>query len=63
MYSNRATFAGLTPMLELVLESAAAAADKTGVGIGIIVAANSPRSTRWTLARWPGWRPGTPGRA
>jgi adenosine deaminase len=50
-YAGR--FGGLTPMLELVLESAAAAADKTGVGIGIIVAANRtkhPLDAR-TLAR------------
>ena len=46
-------FGGLTPMLELVLESAAAAQAATGVGIGIIVAANRtkhPLEAR-TLAR------------
>ena len=34
---------GLTPTLELVLDAAAAAAEKTGVGIGIVVAANRTR--------------------
>jgi adenosine deaminase len=38
-----ARFGGLTPMLELVLDAAAAAARNTGVGIGIIVAANRTR--------------------
>jgi adenosine deaminase len=50
-YANR--FGGLTPMLELVLDSAATAAAATGVGIGIIVAANRtkhPLEAR-TLAR------------
>jgi adenosine deaminase len=50
-YAHR--FGGLTPMLELVLDSAAAAAHETGVGIGIIVAANRtkhPLEAR-TLAR------------
>jgi adenosine deaminase len=50
-YAHR--FGGLTPMLELVLESAAAAAEVTGVGIGVIVAANRtkhPLEAR-TLAR------------
>jgi len=50
-YAHR--FGGLTPMLELVLESARAAARATGVGIGIIVAANRtkhPLEAR-TLAR------------
>ncbi len=50
-YAHR--FGGLTPMLELVLESAAAATRATGVGIGIIVAANRtkhPLEAR-TLAR------------
>ena len=50
-YAHR--FGGLTPMLELVLESAATAAAATGVGIGIIVAANRtkhPLEAR-TLAR------------
>jgi adenosine deaminase len=40
-YAGR--FGGLTPMLELVLEAAADAAGQTGVGIGIIVAANRTR--------------------
>jgi adenosine deaminase len=50
-YAHR--FGGLTPTLELVLESAAAAAAATGVGIGIVVAANRikhPLEAR-TLAR------------
>jgi adenosine deaminase len=50
-YAHR--FGGLTPMVELVLESAAAATQATGVGIGIIVAANRtkhPLEAR-TLAR------------
>jgi adenosine deaminase len=50
-YAHR--FGGLTPTLELVLESARAAAQATGVGIGIIVAANRtkhPLEAR-TLAR------------
>jgi adenosine deaminase len=50
-YAGR--FGGLTPMLELVLDAAAVAADQTGVGIGIIVAANRtkhPLEAR-TLAR------------
>jgi adenosine deaminase len=50
-YAHR--FGGLTPMLELVLESAAAAAEGTDVGIGVIVAANRtkhPLEAR-TLAR------------
>jgi adenosine deaminase len=50
-YAGR--FGGLTPMLELVLDAAAGAASKTGVGIGIIVAANRtkhPLEAR-TLAR------------
>jgi adenosine deaminase len=50
-YAHR--FGGLTPVLELVLESARAAAQATGVGIGIIVAANRtkhPLEAR-TLAR------------
>jgi adenosine deaminase len=38
-----ARFGGLTALLELVLESAADAARQTGVGIGIIVAANRTR--------------------
>jgi adenosine deaminase len=38
-----ARFGGLTPMLELVLDAAAAAASQTDVGIGIIVAANRTR--------------------
>jgi adenosine deaminase len=48
-----ARFGGLTPTLELVLSAAAAAQDATGVGIGIIVAANRtkhPLEAR-TLAR------------
>jgi adenosine deaminase len=40
-YAHR--FGGLTPMLELVLEAAAGAQEATGVGIGIIVAANRTR--------------------
>jgi adenosine deaminase len=50
-YAGR--FGGLTAMLELVLESAAAAQQATGVGVGIIVAANRtkhPLEAR-TLAR------------
>jgi adenosine deaminase len=50
-YAHR--FGGLTPTLELVLESAAAAAQAAGIGIGIIVAANRtkhPLEAR-TLAR------------
>jgi adenosine deaminase len=50
-YAHR--FGGLTPMLELVLESAAAVTRATGVRIGIIVAANRtkhPLEAR-TLAR------------
>jgi adenosine deaminase len=50
-YAQR--FGGLTPMLELVLDAAATAAQATGVGIGIIVAANRikhPLEAR-TLAR------------
>jgi adenosine deaminase len=38
-----ARFGGLTPMLEIVLDAAAAAARHTDVGIGIIVAANRTR--------------------
>ena len=38
-----ARFGGLTPMLELVLDAAAATARQTDVGIGIIVAANRTR--------------------
>jgi len=40
-YAGR--FGGLTPMLELVLEAAAAAEQQTGIGIGIIVASNRTR--------------------
>lgn len=40
-YASR--FGGLTPMLELVLDAAAAAARQTGIGIGLIVAANRTR--------------------
>jgi adenosine deaminase len=50
-YATR--FGGLTPTLELVLSAAAAAQNATGVGIGIIVAANRtkhPLEAR-TLAR------------
>jgi adenosine deaminase len=50
-YAHR--FGGLTPMLELVLDAAAAATRATGVGIGVIVAANRtkhPLEAR-TLAR------------
>jgi adenosine deaminase len=48
-----ARFGGVTAMVELVLEAAAAAAQETGVGIGVIVAANRtkhPLEAR-TLAR------------
>jgi adenosine deaminase len=38
-----ARFGGLTPMLELVLDAAAAAARQADIGIGIIVAANRTR--------------------
>jgi adenosine deaminase len=38
-----ARFGGLTPLLELVLDAAANAARATGIGIGIIVAANRTR--------------------
>jgi adenosine deaminase len=50
-YAGR--FGGLTPMLELVLDAAAGATAATGVGIGVIVAANRtkhPLEAR-TLAR------------
>jgi adenosine deaminase len=50
-YAHR--FGGLTAMLELVLDAARSAQDETGVGIGIIVAANRtkhPLEAR-TLAR------------
>src|SRR5262249_38594773 len=50
-YSAR--FGGLTPMLELILEQAGRASAATGVGIGVIVAANRtkhPLEAR-TLAR------------
>ncbi len=50
-YASR--FGGLTPMLELVLDAAAGAAASSGVGIGIVVAANRtkhPLEAR-TLAR------------
>ncbi|MGO8959470.1 MAG: adenosine deaminase [Streptosporangiaceae bacterium] len=53
-YAGR--FGGLTPMLELVLDAAAQAAAASGVGIGIIVAANRtkhPLEAR-TLARLAG---------
>ncbi|HEX3488038.1 MAG TPA: adenosine deaminase, partial [Streptosporangiaceae bacterium] len=53
-YAQR--FGGLTPMLELVLDAAAQASAATGVGIGIIVAANRtkhPLEAR-TLARLAG---------
>ncbi|MGB6457599.1 MAG: adenosine deaminase [Streptosporangiaceae bacterium] len=40
-YANR--FGGLTPLLELVLDAAADAARATGIGVGIIVAANRTR--------------------
>jgi adenosine deaminase len=51
-----ARFGGLTPMLELVLRAAREAAEATGVGIGIVVAANRtkhPLEAR-TLARLAG---------
>jgi adenosine deaminase len=50
-YAGR--FGGITDLIELVLEAAAAAAQETGVGIGVIVAANRtkhPLEAR-TLAR------------
>jgi len=50
-YAGR--FGGLTPMIELVLDAAAAATRQTGLGIGVIVAANRtkhPLDAR-TLAR------------
>ena len=50
-YAQR--FGGLTPTVELVLEAAHAAATATGVGIGLIIAANRtkhPLEAR-TLAR------------
>jgi adenosine deaminase len=50
-YANR--FGGLTPTVELVLDAAAAAAAETGVGLGVIIAANRtkhPLEAR-TLAR------------
>src|SRR6202453_2344066 len=50
-YGNR--FGGLLPTIELVLDAAAAATEATGVGIGVIVAANRtkhPLEAR-TLAR------------
>jgi adenosine deaminase len=50
-YANR--FGGLTPAVELVLEAARAASAATGVGIGVIIAANRtkhPLEAR-TLAR------------
>ena len=53
MYKRQGRFGGLTPMLELVLDAARVAAAQTGVGIGIIVAANRtkhPLEAR-TLAR------------
>src|SRR5579863_2175694 len=40
-YAGR--FGGLTPTVELVLEAAAAAQSATGVGIGVIIAANRTR--------------------
>ncbi|HXW86873.1 MAG TPA: adenosine deaminase [Streptosporangiaceae bacterium] len=40
-YATR--FGGLTPLLELVLDAAAEAADAAGIGVGIIVAANRTR--------------------
>jgi len=40
-YATR--FAGLTPLLELVLDAAADAAEAAGIGVGIIVAANRTR--------------------
>lgn len=38
-----ARFGGLTPVVELMLDAAAVAADRTGVGIGVILAANRTR--------------------
>ena len=38
-----ANFGGLTPMVELVLDAARAAAEATGTGIGVIIAANRTR--------------------
>ena len=51
-----ARFGGLTPLVELVLDAAAAASGQTGVGIGVIIAANRtkhPLEAR-TLARLAG---------
>src|SRR6204780_5727999 len=41
-----ARFGGLTPTVELVLGAAAEAAEATGVGVGVIIAANRPRQDR-----------------
>jgi adenosine deaminase len=51
-----ARFGGVTAVLDLVLESAAAASQTTGVGIGVIVAANRTRHPleARTLARLAG---------
>ena len=50
-YAHR--FGGLTATIELVLDAAAKAADQTGVGIGVIIAANRTRHSldARTLAR------------
>jgi adenosine deaminase len=51
-----ARFGGLTPIVELVLDAAAVSAARTGVGIGVIIAANRtkhPLEAR-TLARLAG---------
>ncbi len=40
-YAGR--FGGLTPTVELVLDAAARASDSTGIGIGVIIAANRTR--------------------
>src|SRR5260370_26333067 len=53
-YAHR--FGGLTPTVELVLDAAAQASDATGVGIGVIIAANRTRHPldARTLARLAG---------
>ena len=56
-------FGGLTPTVELVLD-AAAARQRSAPAWGS--RSSSPRTgpgTRWTRARWPGWRCSTPGGA
>ena len=51
-YAQR--FGGLTPTVELVLDAAHAAAAATGVGIGLIIAANRTKHPL-ERGRWPGW--------